>query len=165
MRLLLRPVGVADERVFTAAHLAMAAEGFAFGHGFEPGVSWDGYLGRLTGLRVEGGLGGLVPTTFLLAEVGGAVVGRTSVRHELDAALTRVGGHIGYCVLPPHRRRGYATEILRQSLVVARSVGVVRVLVTCDDDNHPSRRVIETCGGRLDPSSDGGTLRYWIEPD
>ncbi|MGI8445981.1 MAG: hypothetical protein ACR2MP_02105 [Streptosporangiaceae bacterium] len=35
------------------------------------------------------------------------------------------GGYIGYCVLSGHRRRGYATGILRQSLVIARAHGAV----------------------------------------
>jgi len=77
------------------------------------------------------------------------------------------GGHIGYGVLREHRRRGYATEILRQSLVVARAEGVDRVLVTCADDNVASVRVIERCGGVLESVIDGiqhaRTRRYWIE--
>jgi predicted acetyltransferase len=52
-------------------------------------------------------------------------------------------------VLPAYRRRGYATEILRQALIVGRSLGIDRVLVTCDDDNVGSVRVIESCGGNL----------------
>ena len=68
-------------------------------------------------------------------------------------------------MLPQFRRRGYATEILRQSLVVARAAGVDRVLVTCDDDNLGSIAVIERCGGRLDPywPGDPNTRRYWID--
>jgi predicted acetyltransferase len=89
-----------------------------------------------------------------------------SVRHALNEALARVGGHIGYAVRPAHRRRGYATEMLRQSLVVARSVGVQRALVTCDDDNVASARTIERCGGVLQDlvRVDGrpAKRRYWV---
>jgi predicted acetyltransferase len=76
-------------------------------------------------------------------------------------------GHIGYGVLAEHRRRGYATEMLRQSLVVARAVGVDRVLVTCDHDNVGSATVIERCGGVLhsviDCEDGVPKRRYWID--
>jgi len=68
----------------------------------------------------------------------------------LNESLKRGGGHIGYCVLPEYRRRGHATEILRQSLIVARASGIGQVLITCDDDNTGSIAVIERCGGKLD---------------
>ena len=89
--------------------------------------------------------------TFLLAEVAQTVVGRVSVRHHLNDELIVEGGHIGYCVLAPYRRRGYATEMLRQGLVVARAAGVDRVLITCNQDNVASARVIARCGGQPDP--------------
>ena len=88
-----------------------------------------------------------VPSTFLVADVGGEVVGRTSIRHELNDYLAALGGHIGSAVRPAYRGRGHAREILRQSLVIARAEGV---LVTCDDDNIASRRTIERVGGVLD---------------
>jgi len=71
-------------------------------------------------------------------------------------------------VLPQFRRRGYATEILRQALVMARSLGIDRVLVTCDDDNVDSAKVIENCGGVLENVTAGrdGSVpkrRYWVE--
>lgn len=93
-----------------------------------------------------------------------------SIRHELNDYLRARGGHVGYGVLPWCRRRGYATEILRQALVVARSIGIERVLVTCDDDNIASSRAIESCGGKLDsvlPAEPGipAVRRYWIDED
>ena len=51
-------------------------------------------------------------------------------------------------MLPIYRRRGYATEILRQSLVIRRKLGLSDVLVTCDESNGGSKK-IESCGGVL----------------
>jgi predicted acetyltransferase len=147
----------------------MACDGFNFGVGFEPGKSWNDYLKALEEQRVSENLAaGFVPATFLVADVAGEIVGRSSIRHTLNDYLAREGGHIGYGVLSQHRRHGYATEILRQSLIVARANGIERVLVTCDDDNIGSRAVIEACGGRLDSviqpiSSAIPKRRYWID--
>ena len=116
---------------------------------------------------IAGAPAGRVPATFLVADVGGEIVGRSSIRFALNEVLAREGGHIGYAVLPWHRRRGYATEILRQSLVIARAHGVGRVLVICDEDNAGSRVVIETCGGRLESVIETSPheppkRRYWV---
>jgi nicotinamidase-related amidase len=104
-----------------------------------------------------------------VAEVDGEIVGRTSIRHRLNDFLATEGGHIGYAVLAEHRRRGYATEILRQSLAIAAGLGIDRVLVTCDDDNTASATVIERCGGVFEDHvvGEGGVLmrRYWIDLD
>jgi predicted acetyltransferase len=110
---------------------------------------------------------GLVPATQLVADVGGEIVGSTRIRFRLNKELERSGGHIGYGVLPAYRRRGYATEILRQALVIAHSQGVARVLVTCLDDNIGSSMVIENCGGVLEDVieiDEGSRLlrRYWF---
>ncbi|HEY5360357.1 MAG TPA: GNAT family N-acetyltransferase [Streptosporangiaceae bacterium] len=162
----LRPLRPGDETAFRAAHEVMAADEFTFGLGLEPGMPWRTYLKILDDYRTGTNLpAGLVPQTFLVADVGGEIVGRTSVRHELNEFLEREGGRIGYGVLPRHRRRGYATEILRQSLIVARANGVDRVLVVCVDANAGSRAVIESCGGRLDSvlRLDPLIRRYWID--
>src|SRR6185503_15708940 len=101
---------------------------------------------------------------------GSRIVGRVSIRHELNEFLMRIGGHIGYTVVPEFRRRGYATEMLRQSLAISRQrFGLTRVLVTCDDDNVGSIRTIEKNGGVLEnivtgPDLDTPKRRYWIEP-
>ena len=164
----LRPLRKDDEAAFAAAHTVMTDGRFTFGIGYTPGMSWDTYLTGLEDQRHGRNLPPrFVPGTFLVADVAGQIVGRTSIRFELNDFLLREGGHIGYGVLPRHRRRGYATEILRQSLIIARAAGVDRVLVTCDEDNAGSRTVIESCGGTLESVVDTGggppKRRYWID--
>ena len=158
---------VSDEAEFCAAHAAMAEEGFDFGLWYELGDDWRAYVDEMRRQRRGKSTVARVPSTFLVATADGEIVGRSSIRHELNDFLRQLGGHIGYCVLKPHRRRGYATEILRQSLVIARSEGVERVLVTCDDDNLASAAVIERCGGVLEdvvePEGHPPTRRYWID--
>jgi predicted acetyltransferase len=54
---------------------------------------------------------------------------------------------------------------LRQSLTYLHGLGVSEVLITCDEDNVGSKRVIESQGGILENTMDfEGILRrrYWI---
>jgi predicted acetyltransferase len=112
---------------------------------------------------------GQVPqTTYLLRRSDGALVGTSRLRHRLTPGLEVEGGHIGYDIRPSQRRRGYGTRILALTLEKARERGLRRVLVTCDDDNVGSARVIERNGGRLQDrvtSRHSGKLvrRYWID--
>lgn len=86
--------------------------------------------------------------THLWGIEDGAFVGRIGIFHELTPALRRSGGHIGYDTVPSARGRGVATEMLRQALPVARSIGLEDVLLTCDAGHVASIRVIEANGGR-----------------
>ena len=166
---MLRPVRADDATAVRDAQVQMAADDFDFALFRAMDVTWADYVDRLRRQDLGDVPPELVPASFLVATVGGQIVGRSSVRHRLNDWLLDRGGHIGYCVLPAHRRRGHATEILRQSLVIARARGVDRVLVTCDDTNAASRATIERCGGRLDadrPTFDTGNeivRRYWID--
>jgi predicted acetyltransferase len=94
-------------------------------------------------------------------ELEDPVVGRISLRHELTPWLYEVGGHIGYAVRPSARRRGYATRALALMLPISNARGIDPVLVTCDDDNVPSRKVIEANGGVLEDVRNG-KLRFWV---
>jgi predicted acetyltransferase len=166
--LLLRRLEPRDEGAFLRALELTEESDPSFRRYYDPQRPFGEYLALLD--EVERGIElppDHVPRTTLFGFVDGAIVGRLVLRHALDEALRKRGGHIGYAVVPAHRRRGYATEMLRQSLGFARSIGLRRVLVTCDEDNVASRRAIEKCGGVYEGSRADAALRvpkrrYWI---
>lgn len=166
----LRPLTLADEADARAAHAELRADDFDFLLEERPGEPWAAYVERLERLRLGVEVPpDRVPATFLVAEAEGRIVGRVSVRHALNAWLAEFGGHVGYAVRPAFRGRGFATEMLRRALPVAREAGVHAVLVTCDEGNAASAAVIEACGGRferLTPPDAGRPRkrRYWIVP-
>jgi len=168
--LVLRWPRLDEEQEFLSAHRATTPEVPLFLHYYEDGMPLSRYLEVLA--EREQGVNlpqNHVASTFLLAFSGERIVGRVSIRHTLNEYLRRAGGHIGYVVVPTHRRQGHATEILRLALRTASDrLGLERVLVTCDDDNVGSIRAIVTNGGVLDdivtgPDLDRPKHRYWID--
>ena len=109
----------------------------------------------------------------------GLYLGQTSIRPDLKTPyLVTYGGHVGYSIRPRRRRRGYGRRILELALERCRELGLERVLVTCDEDNVASRRIIEANGGLFESDMvmdartaraegrGGGEvrkLRYWID--
>ncbi len=90
------------------------------------------------------------------------VIGFLAIRHTLNAFLLEEGGHIGYSIRPSRRGAGHATRALTLALDRAAELGIERALVTCDDDNEPSRRTIERNGGVYEDTRNR-KLRYWID--
>jgi predicted acetyltransferase len=165
----LRPLRPGDEKVARQAHAELADDDFPFLlEDWDGTLPWADYLRRLDNVRRGIDLApDRVPATYLVATVGDDLVGRVSVRHDLNDYLLNFAGHIGYAVRPAFRRQGFAGEILRQGLVVARAAGVDRVLVTCREDNFASATVIERNGGELedvrtDEANGVRKRRYWI---
>ncbi len=109
---------------------------------------------------------GFVPGTMPYGFVEGTIIGRVSIRLRLNAFLRRTGGHLGFAVAPPYRRRGYGTAMVRQGLVACRALGLERILVTTGDGNVASVRIIEGLGGAFAGTvTEGGDAirRYWID--
>jgi predicted acetyltransferase len=107
-------------------------------------------------------------STFWLVRDESIILGTSSLRHKLTKNLRNLGGHIGYNIRPSERRKGYGTLILALTLEKAREFGLTRVLVTCDEDNIASAKIIEKNGGRLENTYISKELkqpkrRYWIE--
>lgn len=109
---------------------------------------------------------GLVPaSTYFLVDEKGKIYGSLNFRYSLNDYLLKVGGHIGYGVRPSERKKGYASVMLEQALLICRAMGLKKVLITCDDHNVGSAKTIEKCGGILENEiEDNGTIkkRYWI---
>ncbi len=128
------------------------------------------YLRRLRDYARGIGLkpGHVPETTYWLLRGEETIVGVGRLRHRLTLALRELGGHIGYDIRPSERRKGYGTALLGLTLREARARGLRRVLLTCDDDNVASARIIEKNGGvladRVRPAGhDELWRRYWID--
>ena len=112
-------------------------------------------------------LAGMVPASrFWLISADQRYLGDVDVRHHLTASLRRYGGHIGYKIRPSARRQGYGKLICRLGIAEARKLGIGDILITCDDDNIASCKIIEVNGGLLQDKIDNGrgvlTRRYWV---
>jgi predicted acetyltransferase len=121
---------------------------------------FDEFVAKQRGVQTRWG----VPSTFFWYVAGEYYLGTLVLRHELTPDLAEVGGHIGYHVVAPWRRQGHATRMLAAGLAECRRLGLDRVLLTCDVDNEPSRRVILANGGVADGQKQGED-RFWINID
>ena len=113
---------------------------------------------------------GYVPSTslWLVDEESQRFIGEIDIRHRLTDHLLRYGGHIGYAVRLGEWNKGYGTLMLSLALPHAKEIGITRCLITCDDDNPGSARVMEkngfTLGDKIPNTIDGRdiiTRRYW----
>jgi len=108
-------------------------------------------------------------TTFwLVDDEQQRFLGQIDIRHSLTERLLHYGGHIGYAVRLGEWNKGYGTLMLQLVLPHAKALGITRCLITCDDDNPGSARVMEKndfiLGDKIDNVIDGQaivTRRYW----
>ena len=111
---------------------------------------------------------GLVPSSTYLAvrEKDNYIVGMINIRHYLNEYLTQVGGHIGYGVRKTERNKGYAKQMLKLALEKCKELKIKKVLITCDEDNIASEKVILSANAKLEDirNVDGeNKKRFWID--
>lgn len=103
-------------------------------------------------------------TTFWLVQ-GDEFLGHVNLRHYLVEWSRRIGGHIGFAIRKSARNRGCGSRILALALEEAREIGLERALVTCNDKNVGSRKIIEKNGGVYQDTNEvkgERVRRYWI---
>ena len=105
-----------------------------------------------------------VPQTLYWLIADGYPVGMGKLRHYLNVSLRKCGGHIGYCIRPSERGKGFGTIILQEMLKKALEMNIPSALITCDDVNTASRRVIEKNGGKLEKVTNDECY-FWIQLD
>ncbi|MCW2770340.1 MAG: family N-acetyltransferase [Aeromicrobium sp.] len=167
MSLVLRRLALDDEAQVLAAVAELAVDGGAWSGHYRPDLPWPEYVALVHGWEHGVDLPpGAPPLAELVADVEGTIVGRATIRFELDEFHRTLGGHVGYLVRPAFRGRGHATHMLRQAVEILRDRDICPALVTCDDDNVASAAVIERNGGILEAVVPGvrgvAKRRYWV---
>ena len=85
-------------------------------------------------------------TFFAVRERDNRIIGIIDFRHELNDFLKDFG-HCGYSVLPSERKKGYATEMLRQVMEIARRIGLGEFQLSCKKNNIASVKTITKNNG------------------
>jgi len=109
----------------------------------------------------------VLSSTYLgIREKDNYIVGMIDIRHYLNEYLTQVGGNIGYSVRKSERNKGYAKQMLKLALEKCKELKIKKVLITCDEDNIASEKVILSANAKFEDIRciDGeNKKRFWIE--
>lgn len=115
---------------------------------------------------------GYVPCShFWLVGTDKSLQGVIRIRHNIDNEfLSLEAGHIGYDIAPSYRGNGKGKLMLKLALPKVKELGILKALVTADEDNFASRKVIEANGGQFEKTIMGKVFpnllaRYWISCD
>ncbi len=115
----------------------------------------------------------LVPASvYLCIKNGKKLVGMVDIRHYLNDNLYHYGGNIGYSIKPTERNKGYGTRQLALAIKKwqeLKKLGIVnsdKILITCNETNIGSKKIILANGGKYENTIDNEKTkieRYWIK--
>lgn len=108
----------------------------------------------------------VLTTTFFVIN-NNEIIGITDLKHEFNNEVLNYTGQISYAVRPSKRHNNYGTEILKLILIYAKENNFSKVLITCDEDNVDSSKIIEKNNGDLEniiynSLENKNIKRYWI---
>lgn len=92
---------------------------------------------------------GWAPYYEFRLEVDGVEAGNVRLRIGDDPGLVQYAGHLGYGVDAAFRGRRYAERACRLLLPLAAMNGMSVLWITCNPDNHGSRRTCERLGAEF----------------
>ena len=89
-------------------------------------------------------------TYFLIRESDKKIIGMCNIRLALNKKLIELNAwHIGYCVRPTERRKGYAKKMLYLALKECKKYNLKEVIIGCDKDNIGSSKTITSFSSKL----------------
>jgi len=88
-------------------------------------------------------------TYFLVRENDNKIIGMINIRLTLNERLKKSGGHIGYCIRPTERRKGYNKINLYLGLKECQKYGIKEAMLTCDKTNLGSAKTMQSLGANL----------------
>ena len=109
-------------------------------------------------------------TFLLIRDNDNKIVGSINVRWNLNEAMLKFGGYIGYGIRHKKKKKGYNKLNLYMGLKEAKNLGLERVMIDCAYDNPGSYKTILALGGvfersDIDPEDNVKTNVYWVNVD
>lgn len=142
-RLRLRPYSADDFKALLGIYASDRSQ--FIGGRLKPRQVWDGFMNVIGHWPIHG-FGGWA---MELVETG-ELVGEVAVHHPVDYPEVE----LGWLLFDGFEGKGYATEAALAARNFAfRDAGVGSLVSYIDPDNHPSQRLAERIGAKLDPQA------------
>lgn len=108
-------------------------------------------------------------TFFFIRESDNKIIGMSNIRYSISKDLLERGAsHIGYCIRPTERNKGYNKIQLYIALLEEKKINENTLLLNCTANNIASNKTILSLGGTLiksaiDPNDGEMTNYYHID--